>query len=223
MSFITTNPNPYIINVPELQGVITSATGTSSVEEAITTFSQYIDSTTNSGLFNTIGTFNSGNVVITSDLYLSNAGLYVNDSPVIVGNNTINGNLFTAMTVNNVEVARFVSGRLGVNTPAPAAELHVNGSVIVQSDNGSVNFMNATGVVTSGMKYTNASQALTITNTSGNVTLDAVGGGIYLNTDTDLALDGTNLLAVSAGGASGNYLRININGTFYKLALLADT
>lgn len=223
MSFITTNPNPYIINVPELQGVLTSATGTTTAEEALTTLAQYIDSTTNTGSFNFIQSFNSGNVVVTSDLYLSNAGLYVNDSPVIVSNNTLNGNLYTAMTVNNVEIARFTSNGLGILTPTPTASLHVKGSVVFQSDIVSMNFMNSAGTVTSGVFYDDSPSTITLTNTSGNTTVEAVGGSVNLRMDADLGLEGTAILAAAAGAPSGKYLRVNINGTYYKIALLADT
>ena len=222
MSFLTTNPNPYIVNVPELQGVITSATGTSTTDETLTTLTQYIDSTTNTGSFNVIGSFNSGNVVVTSDLYLSNAGVYVNDSPVIVSNNTLNGNLFTAMTVNNVEIARFTSNGLGILTAAPTAALHVKGSAVFQSDTVSMNFVNSGGTTTSGLYYDNSPSTIYMTNTAGDVALDAYGGSVMLRTDTDVVLDGVGLFAGAAGLPTGNFLRVKINGTYYKIGLFAD-
>ena len=85
MSFITTYPNPYLVNVPELQSVIQTATGTTS--DAVT-FTEYINTTTNAATFNSIGSYNSGTISVTNDLHLSNANIYVNDSPVIIGNNT---------------------------------------------------------------------------------------------------------------------------------------
>lgn len=127
MSFITTNPNPYIINVPELQSVLTNANGTAG---DVVTFSEYIDTTTSSAAFNSIGSYNSGAITVTNDLHLSNAAIYVNDSPVIVSNNTLNGNLYTAMTVNNSEIARFNSNGFGIFTQTPVAALHVNGSSV---------------------------------------------------------------------------------------------
>jgi hypothetical protein len=130
MSFITTNPNPYIINVPELQSVLTSATGTSNTNNE---FINYIDTTTNSGSFNSIGSFNSGAITITNDLYLSNSGLYINDIPIIPSDNTVNGNLYMSMTVNNIEITRFNSNGLGIFTATPQAALHVNGSAIFAS------------------------------------------------------------------------------------------
>jgi hypothetical protein len=222
MSFITTNPNPFIVNVPELQGVITSATGTTTLAETVNTLAQYIDSTTNSALFNTIGSFNSGNVIVTNDIYLSNAALYVNDSPVIVNNNTLNGSLYTAMTINNTEIARFTSNGLGIFTTSPSAALHINGSLVLQSDTNAMNFMNAAGTITSGLAYANTTSSITLKNTGGDVVVDANGGGVSLKTDTILELDGISILTGSAGASSGDFLRLKINGTFYKIALLAD-
>lgn len=219
MSFITTNPNPYIINVPELQGVLTTATGTTS--DAIT-FTEYIDTTTNAATFNSIGSYNSGAITVTSDLYLSNANIYVNDSPVIVGNNTFNGSLFTAFTVNNVEIARLNSNGFGIFTQTPAAPLHVNGSVIVQSDTGALRFQNAAGTEKGSVNFDEGAQKITVANSAGDVEIDAVGGGITIATDADLSLDGAAILTAAAGAATGSYLRIKLNGTYYKLALLAD-
>jgi hypothetical protein len=206
MSFITTNPNPYIVNVPELQSVITSATGISSSNDSAA-YTQYIDTATNSATFNGIGSFNSGNVAFTSDVYLSDAGLYV--------------------AANGTEVARLNSNGLGIFTQTPAAALHVNGTAIfsdvrIQSDSGSVDFYNAAGVQKAGLDFTESGQKITLVNTSGDVAIDAIGGGVTIATDTDLVLDGPNILAVVAGAASGNYLRIKVNGAYYKLALLAD-
>jgi hypothetical protein len=61
---------------------------------------------------------------------------------------------------------------------------------------------------------------LTIDNAG--VTLAASSGNCDITTPTDLVLNGTNLSSISAGGSSGNYLRIKLNGTYYKIALLQD-
>jgi hypothetical protein len=190
MSFITTNPNPFIINVPELQGVLTSVTGASASSNTI---SEYVDTITNAASFNSIGSYNSGTIAITSDLYLSNANIYVNDSPVIIGNNTINGNGYTAFTINNVEQAR----------------LNSNGFNVV----GSMTFQSG-GVSNASINVNGSTQTLTIANGSGD---------IAIATDADIVLNGTTMLTNTAGAPTGNYIRIKINGTYYKLALLADT
>ena len=38
----------------------------------------------------------------------------------------------------------------------------------------------------------------------------------------DLQLDGANIASATAGGSSGNHLRIKLNGVYYKIALLND-
>jgi hypothetical protein len=216
MSFITTNPNPYIVNVPELQSVLQTATGTTVTGG---TFTEYIDTTTNSAVFNSIGTYNSGSIQIKNDLYLSNANLYVNESPVLIGNNTLNGNLYTAFTVNNVEIARLNTNGLGVFTQSPAAPLHVNGSAIIQSDTGALQFYNSSNISTSAIAYTQYTSTLSVKNSVGDILIDAA-ENVFIST-TNLVLDGA-LVAGTAGIATGNYLRIKLNGTYYKLALFAD-
>jgi hypothetical protein len=221
MSFITTNPNPFIINVPELQGVIQTATGTAA-SDAIT-FTEYINTTTNAATFNTIGSYNSGAINITSDLYLSNANIYVNDSPVIIGNNTLNGNLFSAFTVNNVEIARLNSNGFGIFTQTPAAPLHVKGSAILQSDTGTLSFYNSSNTPSASLAYTQATSTLSVQNIAGDIVIDAAtAGNVSISTNTDLILSGASLFSGTAGAATGTYLRIKLNGTYYKLALIAD-
>lgn len=220
MSFITTYPNPYLVNVPELQSVIQTATGTTS--DAVT-FTEYINTTTNAATFNSIGSYNSGTISVTNDLHLSNANIYVNDSPVIIGNNTINGNLFTAFTVNNIEIARLNLNGFGIFTQTPAAPLHVNGSAIIQSDTASLNFYNASTISTASLSYTQTTSTLSVQNIAGDIVIDAAtAGNVLISTNTDLVLSGATLMSGTSGAVTGNYLRIKLNGTYYKLALLAD-
>lgn len=219
MSFITTNPNPFIINVPELQGVLQNVTGTSS--DAVT-FTEYIDTDTNAATFNSIGSYNSGSINVTNDLYLYNANVYVNDIPVIIGNNTINGNVYTAFTVDNAEKARLNSNGFGIFTQTPAAALHINGSAIIQSDTGSLSFFNSSNISTGSLSYTQTTSTLIVRNTVGNIMIDAaVAGNVSISTSA-LVLSGTSLFSEVAGDTTGNYLRIKLNGTYYKLALHAD-
>ena len=47
---------------------------------------------------------------------------------------------------------------------------------------------------------------------------------LELSTTTDLILTGTNIeTTITPGTFAGNYLRINLNGTYYKIQLLPDT
>jgi hypothetical protein len=266
MSFITTNPNPFIVNVPELQAVLTTVTGKQDNEVPYT---EYVNTTTNGASFNSIGTYNSGNVVFTSDIYLSNAGIFINGTPVFTTTsvNSINGNLYLAVTINNQEVARFNSNGLGIFTQTPAASIHAVGSAILQSDTGALefynalgeprasisydestnnlsfsssnlnfntgsislrsdtaalNFYNAAGAPKSSLNYNDTFQRLTLVNTAGDLAFDAVGGGITIATDADLIFDGLSIISGTSSGASGNYLRIKLNGAFYKIALDND-
>ena len=218
MSFITTNPNPFIINVPELQSVLQSATGATTDGVSYT---EYIDTTTNAATFNSIGTYNSGTITITNDLNLSNANLYINDTPVLIGNNIINGNIYSAFTVNNVEITRLNSNGFGIFTQTPAAALHINGSAIIQSDNAGLQFYNSSNVSTSAIGYTQTTSTLSVANNIGDILIDSSAAGNVLISTTNLVLEGA-LVAISAGGSTGTYLRVKLNGTYYKLALLAD-
>jgi hypothetical protein len=218
MSFITTNPNPFIVNVPELQSVLQSATGTTT--DAVS-YTEYIDTTTNAATFNSIGTYNSGSITITNDLNLSNANLYINDTPVLIGNNTINGNIYSAFTVNNVEITRLNSTGFGIFTQTPAAALHINGSAIIQSDNAGVQFYNSSNVSTSAIGYTQTTSTLSIANSIGDILIDSSAAGNLLISTTNLVLEGA-LVAASAGASTGTFLRVKLNGIYYKLALLAD-
>ena len=219
MSFITTNPSPFIVNVPELQSVLQSATGTTT--DAVS-YTEYIDTTTNAATFNSIGTYNSGSITIKNDLYLSNANLYINDTPVFIGNNTINGNIYSAFTVNNVEITRLNSNGFGIFTQTPAAALHVNGSAIIQSDTAGLQFYNSSNVSTSAIEYMQTTSTLSVTNSMGDILINSSASGNVLISTTNLVIEGA-LVAGSAGVAANKYLRITLNGIDYKLALLADT
>jgi len=191
MSYITTL-NPFIVNVLELQSVLQTATGKVAAADTVQ-FTEYINTTTNTATFNSIGSYNSGKISVTNDVYLSNANIYVNDSPVIVGNNTINGNLYTAINVNNQEIARFNSNGLNIQT---------NG--------------NGSGAL---FGYNKLTSNLEITSTKDFV---VNASSITLKTDTYIGFDRTSILVHSAGASTCNYLRVKINGTYYKIGLFED-
>jgi len=135
MSFLITNPNPHILNLPTLQNVITSATGNSSALTAYTTDLQNYVDTTNSALkIDTIGLYTSTKSYITikSGLNLSNA-LYINGN-IAVYSNAINGTGSLALQVGTTEQARFTGGKLGIGTTTPIATLDVNGSEVVRGN-----------------------------------------------------------------------------------------
>lgn len=133
MSFLTTNPNPHILNLPTLQNVITSATGNSSALTTFTTDLQnYVDTTNSSLKIDTIGLYTSSKSYITikSGLNLSNA-LYINGN-IAVSANAINGTGSLALQVGTIEQARFTGGNFGIGTTTPTATLDVNGSEVIR-------------------------------------------------------------------------------------------
>ena len=133
MSFLTTNPNPHILNLPTLQNVITSATGNSSALTTFTTDLQnYVDTTNSSLKIDTISLYTSSKSYITikSGLNLSNA-LYINGN-IAVSSNAINGTGSLAFQVGAIEQARFTGGKFGIGTTTPTATLDVNGSEVVR-------------------------------------------------------------------------------------------
>jgi hypothetical protein len=135
MSFITTNPNPHILNLPTLQNVITSATGNSSALTNYTTNVQKYINTSNSSLtINTVGLYTTTlpYITFTSGINLSNASLYINGTS-FVSANSVSGSNFLAFQVSTNEQARITSaGNLGIGIKTPLATLDVNGSEIVR-------------------------------------------------------------------------------------------
>lgn len=150
MAFLTTNPNPYIINVPELQNVITSAAGsgsTASLSNSITDILTYVNITNSSASFNTIGTYNTNYVSVTNNLNLCNAGVYMNGMPILTSN-SLNGVPYLAFQTQGVERARLTSGGLGLQTP-----LDVNGNTLVHGGSIYISSMGAPLSSTIGNLY----------------------------------------------------------------------
>lgn len=134
MAFLTTNPNPYILNLPTLQNVINSATGNSSALTNYTTDLQNYVNTSNATLnINTIGSYTTTKsyITVTTGLNLSNAHLYINGL-TSVSSNAINGVGYLAFQVGSVEQGRFTGGKLGIGTTIPVATLDVNGSEVIR-------------------------------------------------------------------------------------------
>jgi hypothetical protein len=128
---ITTNPNPYICNIPELQNVITSASGTTPVTDvtnAIAALYTYIDTTTATAYFNTITSYTGDSILIAKNLDLQNTALYINNI-LSVGPSLINGVDHLSCDVNGVEVGRFAAnGDLTIT-----GDLHAKG-ILYPSD-----------------------------------------------------------------------------------------
>jgi hypothetical protein len=120
MSFFT-NPNAHLITIQPLQGVITSATGTS-------------NTTTNAGALTTFNSSGGSSVKVTSNVYLSNASILYNGTNLLTSN-TLNTRLYTSFQVDTVEQARFTSNGLGIWTSNPVAPLQVWGDTVIQEAN----------------------------------------------------------------------------------------
>jgi hypothetical protein len=94
------------------------------------------------------------------------------------------------------------SGSVSMTSTSGSIELHANGSNLVLAS---------------------GSDAVTISSGGGdNISLTAGGGGLILTTDGDLFMNGAGIQDTAFGTASGQYLRIKVNGTFYKVQLLDD-
>lgn len=125
MSFLTTNPNRYLVTIPSINGVVTSASG--NVEGTSNVFASYIDSNTNAASFNTIQSYTRGNpVTFTNNLNLSNTSILYNGTSLLTLN-TLNTRLYTAFQINNLEVARLTPVGLGIGNKNPGAALDVSG------------------------------------------------------------------------------------------------
>lgn len=132
MAFITTNPSPFIVNIPELQNVQTSATG---LDNTLTTVSEllgYINTANASASVNTIGAFNTTSVNVTSDLNLSNTSITFLGSNLL-NSNAVNGPAgYLAFQVADVEYSRLTPTGLGIKNTAPITELDVAGSALIR-------------------------------------------------------------------------------------------
>ena len=94
------------------------------------------------------------------------------------------------------------SGSVSMTSTSGSIELHANGSDLVLASGG---------------------DAVTISSGGGdNISLTAGGGGLILTTAGDLVMNGAGIQDTSYGTPSGQYLRIYLNGTFYKIQLLDD-
>jgi hypothetical protein len=134
MSFLTTGASPYLLNMPELQNVITSASGTNvtaSLSAAVTDILTYINTDLGTASFNSIGTYTRDYVYVTNNMSLSNSAVYMNDV-FVIGSNTVCGWPYLAVQTAGTERARFTETGFGINTVSPTALLDVNGNVRIR-------------------------------------------------------------------------------------------
>jgi hypothetical protein len=96
--------------------------------------------------------------------------------------------------------------------------------VDVIAGSGSVGTLNA--VLTNGNVATGETASITLQDGLDSLNMTKAG----LTTTTDLTLDigndlifnGDNIIETTAGGFTSNYLKIKINGQYYKLQLLSE-
>jgi hypothetical protein len=134
MSNILTNPNKYLVNVPELQNVVTFATGSSN-NYSVNQILAAIDTNAHLVKTNTLQSFNTNTINVRNNLNLSNSYISYNGTSLLnsQGINTTGNLLFN---VNQVEQARFTSaGYMGLGTIAPVAKLDVVGDAVVRTGN----------------------------------------------------------------------------------------
>jgi len=136
MASILTNPNRFLVNVPELQNVVTSATGLSGANSyTVSQLQSMVDTNNRIIKTNTLQTYNSSNITVRNNINMSNCQLYYNNVPLLMSNgiNAANNLLFD---VNNQEVARFTAaGYFGIGIQSPLAPLDVDGDAIVRKGN----------------------------------------------------------------------------------------
>ena len=133
MAFLTTNPNPYILNLPSLQNVVNSASGsTASLSASLTNIQTYINTGNASVSINTLKTYNNTSYInVLNNLNLSNSAILMNGATSLTAN-TVNGTGYLAFQTSGVERGRFTTAGLGVGVASPQASVDVNGSELIR-------------------------------------------------------------------------------------------
>jgi hypothetical protein len=143
----------------------------------------------------------------------------------------------TANDINLTANAGSIVANAGVISVGGAGTNQVNistadmGSIVgIAGETVNINggFLNATlggsiSLITSGTVGIVADDPITISTTGNTDTINITSGGdLILNTGGELLLTGGNIQSTAYGTPSGQYLRINLNGTYYKIQLLDD-
>ena len=133
MAFLTTNPSPFLINVPELQNVLTSAVGDVGFSNTIIGLQTVINSANATANLSAIGSADTSSAItIRNNLNLSNVGIEYLGSNLLTSNvlNGVSGNL--AFQVSGSEVARLTADGLGIGTTTPVGSLDVAGPATIR-------------------------------------------------------------------------------------------
>jgi hypothetical protein len=142
MAFLTTNPSPFLINVPELQNVVNNATGaggTATITNTLNDILTYINTANAQININAIGSSTTDSVTFTSNINLSNSEILFLGSNLL-SSNTLNGaDGFIAFQTSGVEGARLTPIGFGIGTVAPAASLDIVGNARISGGTMSIN------------------------------------------------------------------------------------
>jgi hypothetical protein len=121
MTSITTNPSPYLINIPELQNVLTSATGAGSfttLSNSVTDVLSLVNPTTGTLSINSLNTISGTTITFRNDINLSNAAILWN------GVNLLTSNAISGVSRLSLQVDRQEKAYL-----TPDGNLYVTGDV----------------------------------------------------------------------------------------------
>jgi hypothetical protein len=127
MASITTNPSPYLINIPELQNVLTSATGAGSfttLSNSVTDVLSLVNPTTGALSINTLNTISGTTITFRNDINLSNAAILWNGVNLLTSN-TLSGTGRLSFQVDRQEKAYLTAdGNLYVAGDVYANSVH---------------------------------------------------------------------------------------------------
>ena len=142
----------------------------------------------------TVGGVNTTTVSVTAagELILSGTGVGI----------TANDGSSLTLSSTSGEISLTAGGNTSITSSGGGIELHANGSNLVLASSG---------------------DAVSISSGGGDhVSISAGGDGLILGTAGDLVMNGLAIQSTDFGTASGQYLRIKLNETYYKIQLLDD-
>jgi hypothetical protein len=125
----------------------------------------------------------------------------------------------TGNTINMDKLTFLPTGLASLEAPPDNTTLNINHTLLATTTTTPTTYTSINGIIPS-ITLTDGTNTTTITKTSitntGNIEL------VPNDVTGDLVLTGTNLESAISGTASGNYLRIKLNGTYYKIELKND-
>lgn len=134
MSFLTTSPSRFIIGLPPITDVVTSATGDGGTSSAqVNSLLTLINTSNASATFNTLSAYNATAITVKNNINLSNAAITANGNKLL-SSNAINGVPYLAVQLSGTETARYVNSGLGLAVTAPLARLDVNGNELIRGN-----------------------------------------------------------------------------------------